>query len=219
MKLINTIKKDFFELSFLWKLWLAIGLSAVIFTNFYHFESLISLLAGLSGVAYVLNTAHDNRSAMIFGAVTVFLYGIISLSHKVYGDATQNLLYQLPVLVCGLTSFNRTYDKDFLSYFRSIDCKLSIPIWVVTSLLYGMFLKQIGDAQPYFDSFTTITSMFAIILLAMRSKYQWYLWILVNLVSIAMWYSIGGISVMSVMWTFYLFNSFIGFYVNVIKSK
>lgn len=223
MNLLNIIKKDLQDLSIAWKAWLFVGLSSVLVVNFCGFtgftwQSIVGLLAGLSGVTYVLFTAHDKQSAMIFGVVMVVLYGITAFINKVYGDAMQNLLYQFPILICGFLSFGKSSDKNLLSIFQKINSKISILLWACLVASYAFFLHSIGDIRPLLDSFTTVTSMFGVVLLAMRSKYQWYLWIAVNGVSSCMWYSIGGLSVMSIMWMFYLINSFVGFYVNVVKG-
>lgn len=110
MKILNIIKEDLKSLTLAWKAWLFVGLASVLIVNFYGFtgftwQSIVGLLAGLSGVTYVLFTAHDKHSAMIFGVIMVVLYGITAFINKVYGDAMQNLLYQFPILICGFLSF------------------------------------------------------------------------------------------------------------------
>lgn len=221
--MFNTMMDDFNSMSKFWKGWMISGLVIVLLTACYSFNGfnlsfMVNVVAGLSSVCYVVNAACDKKSAMIFGSISVLLYGLISLNAKIYGDAMQNLLYQFPVLIIGLSTFDKRGKKDTK---KCILCNIyvSSTLYVCLLVLYALTLEKLGDISPILDSFTTITSMFAIVLLSMRNKYQWVLWVGVNAVSSYMWYSIGGISIMSMMWMFYLLNSFIGLYINFIKKK
>ena len=70
-----------------------------------------------------------------------------------------------------------------------------------------------GDAIPFIDAFTTVSSIVAMYLSVKRFSEQWWIWIAVDVFSVIMWakaYMLGSESVATLlMWTVYLFNAII----------
>lgn len=81
------------------------------------------------------------------------------------------------------------------------------------TILYGILLKFMGDAMPYIDAFTTITSIAAMIVSVKMFAEQWWIWIVVDIVTVYMWF----VSFMNendniatlIMWMVYLVNAVI----------
>ena len=80
---------------------------------------------------------------------------------------------------------------------------------------YVLFL--LGGKLVVLDATTTVLSIVAMILMAMRLKEQWYLWIVVNVISIYMWFDAfmngnsDGIATL-LMWAVFLLNAIYGLY-------
>ena len=82
----------------------------------------------------------------------------------------------------------------------------------IATVLYGFILKRIGGALPFFDSFSTVASIIAMILAIKMFAEQWLLWIFVDIITIIMWasafYSAETESVATLlMWCIYLLNA------------
>jgi nicotinamide mononucleotide transporter len=90
---------------------------------------------------------------------------------------------------------------------------LYLILMVVSTYIYGLFLKSIGDAMPFVDSFTTISSVIAMIISVKMFSEQWWIWIAVNVFSVYMWWCdfVSGSYNMAtlLMWCVYLFNAII----------
>ena len=64
---------------------------------------------------------------------------------------------------------------------------LLVLVITISTIIYGFILKVIGGNMPLVDSFTTVSSMIAMIISVMMYSEQWILWILINSVSIILW--------------------------------
>lgn len=53
--------------------------------------------------------------------------------------------------------------------------------------LYSLFLNLIGGDNVLIDAASTLCSVIATILMALRFREQWFMWIIVYLISIIMW--------------------------------
>lgn len=53
--------------------------------------------------------------------------------------------------------------------------------------LYSLFLNLIGGDNVLIDAASTLCSVIATILMALRFREQWFMWVIVYLISIIMW--------------------------------
>ena len=102
--------------------------------------------------------------------------------------------------------------------------------WLLTMIVgtvgYGLILKELGDAMPFVDSFTTVSSVIAMVVSVKMYSEQWWIWILVDIFSVYMWWTnfrIGEDNMATLlMWVIYLGNAFIMCYrweKEVLKKK
>ena len=88
-----------------------------------------------------------------------------------------------------------------------------LGILIIATILFALFLNHIGDAMPLIDSFTTMTSIIAMIISIGMYTEQWWLWIFVDIFSVIMWaitYANGNDSIATLlMWIIYLGNAII----------
>ena len=84
---------------------------------------------------------------------------------------------------------------------------------LIGTLLYGMILNKMGDAMPFVDAFTTVTSVVAMIVSVKMFAEQWWIWVVVDVFTVYMWF----VSFMQgkeniatlIMWMVYLVNAVI----------
>lgn len=99
---------------------------------------------------------------------------------------------------------------------RHMDMKgrlLLLIAMIASTVVYGLFLRSIGDAMPFVDSFTTVSSVIAMIISVKMFAEQWWIWVAVDVFSVYMWwcnFKTGGDNMATLlMWTVYLGNAII----------
>ena len=198
------------------KSWLIIFTVINIIVFFYSKDSVLGLIAALTGMLSVILVAKGKISNYYFGIVNVVLYGFISYQSKYYGEAMLNLGYFLPMQLIGLVMWSKNQvNVDEKNEVKTERMKAKeIIFWstvsIVGILIYGMILKKIGNALPYADAFTNVLSIIAMILMVKRYIEQWAVWILIDIVSIYMWFFIKSNYNITIMWIAYLINAIYG---------
>lgn len=78
---------------------------------------------------------------------------------------------------------------------------------------YGLLLRAMGDAMPFVDAFTTVTSVAAMLISVKMFAEQWWIWVVVDIVSVYMWFQsfLQGQEYIAtlIMWLVYLVNAVI----------
>ena len=204
-----------------WKAWEVVwlGLACLIITmlSIYWGDNLMGIVSATTGVACVVLTGKGKLSAYLFGLVNCVLYAIIAYKAAYYGETTLNLLYYSPMQFYGFYVWKKNMNietnevkKRFMNNKTRLFSVLSI---IAGTIIYGFVLKCIGDAMPFVDSFTTISSVVAMVVSIKMFAEQWWIWIFVNMFSVYMWitsYSTTGESFGTlIMWIVYLGNSII----------
>ncbi|MBP9477789.1 MAG: nicotinamide mononucleotide transporter [Sebaldella sp.] len=198
------------------KSWLVIFTVINIIVFFYSKDSVLGLIASLTGMLSVILVAKGKISNYYFGIINVVLYGFISYQSKYYGEAMLNLGYFLPMQLIGLVVWSKNQvnvdEKTEVKAERMK--KKQIILWSIVAiagiLIYGIILKKIGNVLPFADAFTNVLSIIAMILMVKRYIEQWAVWILIDIVSIYMWFFIKSNYNITIMWTAYLINAIYG---------
>ncbi len=218
MKLLNY----FDDWTIFEKCWLATFSLINIYLFYVWQDTVIGLIASLTGMMCVILVAKGKILNYYFGIINVILYAYIAYQSKFYGEVSLNILYFLPMQFVGLYYWKATEDK-IKNKGTVVLQKLSTiskVAWLGTSAFavvgYWFILKLMGGNLPFADSISTVLSVFAMILMVKRVSEQWILWIIVDIVSIYMWVKIfftesGDIS-MIIMWSAFLVNAIYGYY-------
>ncbi len=200
------------------KTWLTVFVLINIVVAILGQDTLLGLIASVTGIICVVLVAKGKTSNYLFGIINVALYGYISYSSKYYGEAMLNLIYFLPMQFVGIWIWlknKNTMDEVSEVIAERMSIK-SIILWSIISIIgiigYGMWLNSLGNTLPYADSFTTILSVVAMILMVKRYIEQWVVWIFIDIVSIYMWFFVKSDYNITVMWIAYLINAFYGLY-------
>ena len=204
-----------------WKLaevlWLLVACLVILALSIYWQDSFMGIVSALTGVACVICTGKGKLSAYLFGLINCVLYAIISYKAKLYGETMLNALYYVPMQFIGFYIWSKNMNKE-TNEVNKIHMTNKVRLfWLATMIIatigYGFILKWMGDAMPFVDSFTTVSSVVAMIVSVKMYSEQWWIWIAVDVFTVYMWLVnfIQGSENMAtlLMWVVYLANAII----------
>ena len=200
------------------KSWLIIFTLINVAVLIYSKEGILGFTASVTGMLSVILVAKGKISNYYFGIINVVIYGFISYNSKYYGEAMLNILYFLPMQIIGFMMWRRNnvnIDESKEVKAERMTAK-EIILWSVLSgiavIVYEIILKKLNNTLPMADSFTTVLSVTAMILMVKRYIEQWIVWIMIDIVAIYMWLFIKSDYNITIMWTAYLVNAVYGLY-------
>lgn len=172
-------------------------------------DSLIGIIAGISGVISTVLCAKGKISFYFIGFVQTITYTILAWQNCFYGEVLENIFY-LVTMVWGIFVWkkNSTVDSDGGAHvvglkFTAKQWILSIAVTVICTLGMGCWLESIGSHQAYTDAATNVLAIFAQILMVKRYREQWLWWLVIDILCIKMWFVAGNWSMvaMYIAWT------------------
>lgn len=224
---MNLLKRYFSDWDLYEKIWLFLFTFIIIGLSVYWKDSLIGILASLTGIWCVVLVAKGKIANYYFGIVNVLAYAYVAFNQQYYGEVMLNMFYFFPMQFIGIYLWKKkrlSTKKDDVKviYMTNKQRILWSLITISATILYGFVLKRLGGNLPFIDSSSTVMSVIAMILMVFVFVEQWVLWILVDIVSIIMWFTVmikGGNDVaVLVMWIAFLVNAVYGLY-NWIKLE
>ncbi len=199
-------------------LWLGISLLTTVSASIYLKAGIVSIVAMIINIICVVLLAKGKVSNFIFSIIGSILYGYITYSNAIYGDAIMRIVYNIPMGIFGYISWKKNKVKaDADVEFRILTPKQrflgGIGVIIAVGILAGI-LHLIHGNNVILDAATTILGIIALFLMSKRYTENWYLWILVNAISVILWLRVGNISPETVatllMWVVFLLNSIFG---------
>ena len=195
--------------------WLVIACTIITALSIYWKDSVMGIISATTGVACVVLTGKGKLSAYLFGLINCVLYAIISFKAHLYGETMLNALYYVPMQFIGFAIWKKNMNKEtnevnkiHMKNKTRIICLLTI---IISTFVYGLILKKLGDALPFVDAFTTVSSVVAMIISVKMYSEQWWIWILVDIFTVIMWYlsfRVGQENMATLlMWVVYLLNA------------
>ena len=189
--------------------WLVIACTIITALSIYWKDSVMGIISATTGVACVVLTGKGKLSAYLFGLINCILYAIISFKAHLYA------LYYVPMQFIGFAIWKKNMNKEtnevnkiHMKNKTRIICLLTI---IISTFVYGLILKKLGDALPFVDAFTTVSSVVAMIISVKMYSEQWWIWILVDIFTVIMWYlsfRVGQENMATLlMWVVYLLNA------------
>lgn len=172
-------------------------------------DSLLGIIAGISGVISVVLCAKGKISFYFIGFVQTISYLILSWQNCFYGEVIENIFY-LVTMVWGIFVWKKhsTVDDDGSAHvealrFTPVQWVLSIIGTAICTVVMGFWLTKIGSAQAYWDAATNVMAIFAQLLMVRRYREQWIWWIVIDIICIKMWFVAGNWSMVSmyIAWT------------------
>jgi nicotinamide mononucleotide transporter len=200
--------------------WLIVSISVILFLSL-NKDSLLSIIAALTGCLAAIFTGQGKLGAFFFGFINSILYGYISYKYQYYGEVMVKLIVFIPLNIYGffywLKHFNyKTHETEKRHLSRKQLLLLIIGL-LLASIFYGLGLKLLNGQQPFYDGLSTILATTALLLCIMRFCEHWILWIAINCINIYLWIvpfidGRGKPIAILLMWCFYLINSIIMYY-------
>lgn len=197
--------------------WLALACSIITGLSLYWGDSPLGIISSVTGVACVVCTGKGKLSAYLFGLVNCVLYAILSYRATLYGETMLNALYYVPMQFVGFYVWSRHMDQQTGEVVKKRMKPRSFIIMcaaiAAATFVYGLLLKELGDAMPFVDAFTTVSSVAAMIISVRMYSEQWWIWIAVDVFSVYMWwcdFQRGSDNMATLlMWAVYLGNAVI----------
>lgn len=199
-------------------LWLGISLLTTVSASIYLRAGTMSIIAMIINIICVVLLAKGKVSNFIFSIIGSILYGYITYSNAIYGDAIMRVVYNIPMGIFGYLTWKKNkVSADDDVEFRVLTTKQRvlgiIGVIIAIATLAGI-LHLIHGNNVILDATTTILGIVALFLMSKRYTENWYLWILVNAISVLLWLKVGNISPETVatllMWVVFLLNSIFG---------
>lgn len=214
---MNIIKREFEGWKFWEVSWLILACGIITGLSIYWGDTLMGIISATTGVACVICTGKGKLSAYVFGLINCVLYAIISYKAKLYGETMLNALYYVPMQFYGFYIWSKNMNEETKEVIKkAMTWKMrglfTLLIGIGT-IIYGLVLNYLGDSNPYLDSFTTVCSVFAMVISIKMYAEQWIIWVVVNIASVIMWaiaFSSGNDNIATLlMWCVYLINAVI----------
>lgn len=183
----------------------------------------VDLVAAFGGICSVVLCAKGKRSGFLFGLVNVVGYAFISYHNQYYGEVMLNVLFYIPSNIAAYALW--TKHKDVARGGREVKARALSPAQLLAACLviavitvgYHFLLQHLGGAMTMLDGASTVLSIAATILMALRYSEQWFFWIVVDIITVALW-CFAGDPVMIAMWSAYLVNAVYGYLMWLYKA-
>lgn len=197
--------------------WLLTACAVIVGLSIYWQDTLMGIISSTTGVACVVCTGKGKLSAYLFGLVNSLLYAIIAYQATLYGETMLNALYYVPMQFVGFYVWSKhmnseTHEVEKLHMKNSGRVLMVVAIAGAT-VAYGFLLKALGDAMPFVDAFTTVSSVVAMVVSVRMFAEQWWIWIAVDVFTVYMWacnFVAGNDNIATLlMWIVYLGNAII----------
>lgn len=197
--------------------WLLIACAVIVGLSIYWDDTVMGIISSTTGVICVVCTGKGKLSAYIFGLVNTVLYAIISYKAALYGETMLNALYYVPMQFVGFYVWSRHMDDEThevrKKHMKAVGRIFMVLTVALGTFLYGLLLKRLGDAMPFVDAFTTVSSVVAMVVSVRMFAEQWWIWIVVDVFTIYMWarnFMSGNDNIATLlMWIVYLVNAVI----------
>lgn len=197
--------------------WLVLACSVITGLSVYWGDTLIGIISSVTDVACVVCTGKGKLSAYIFGLINSVLYAIIAYKATLYGETMLNALYYVPMQLVGFYIWNKNMNSETHEvakrHMKNKGRLILLVSILAATYIYGLVLNYLGDAMPFVDSFTTVSSVVAMIVSVKMFAEQWWIWVAVDIFSVYMWwcdFRSGSDNMATLlMWVVYLGNAII----------
>lgn len=215
-QLIQQLKQELFSG---WKpfeaAWLLVFIAAQIITYVYYPDSILAMVAGISGVICNVFVSKGKISNYLFGLIFAYSYFYVAWGANYLGEMNTTLYVYIPAQFIGYFLWKQNMQKADNSD-AVITKSLSVKGWAIVlalmtigTLLFVQALNAAGGSSTGLDGLTTIIVVTAQTLMLLRYREQWILWIALNILSIILWAENPS---MYIMYAAYLLNSIYGYY-------
>ena len=163
-------------------------------------DSILNIIAGISGVISVVLCAKGKISFYYVGFIQTITYLVISLQEHFYGEVIENIFY-LVTMIIGIFIWkkNLTKNEDGTKQISAKNLSIKqlvimIILTIISTIIIGYLLTLIDSRQAYIDAATNVIAVIAQLLMIKGYKEQWLWWFFVNVLCLVMWFRVGNMS-------------------------
>ena len=196
--------------------WLGLFIAAQLYAYYVQPDSLLAMIAGISGIICVVFVSKGKISNYLFGLIFAYSYFYVSWGNNFLGEMNTVLYVYLPSQFIGYFMWKNNLQNQNQADEAVIAKALSAKGWgiLLVSVAVGTFafvqiLNYFGGSSTGLDGLSTIITVAAQLLMILRYREQWIMWIALNIISIALW---AETPAMYLMFGAYLLNSLYGYY-------
>ena len=156
----------------------------------FHSDAL-TIITSIVGIFCALLLAKGFVLGQFFGIAIVVLYSIVSFKNAFYGEMIIYIVIMLPIYIWSIIGWIKHKNEKTESVeVNSIKWKE----WLIVSLcavaiFFGFYflLKALNTSELIISTFSVVDNVFAVYLLARRSKYGFVSYIVNDLILIVLW--------------------------------
>lgn len=196
-------------------IWLFLFIAAQIAVYVYNPDTVLGMIAGISGIICNVFISKGKISNYFFGLIFAYSYFYVSLGANFLGEMNTTLYVYIPAQFIGYFLWKENMRKA-QGGETVVTKALSLQGWiglsaflVLGTLIFVQVLNYFGGSSTGLDGLTTIIVVAAQALMLLRFREQWLLWIALNILSIVLWAETPS---MIIMYSAYLLNSIYGYY-------
>lgn len=196
-------------------IWLFLFIAAQIAVYVYNPDTVLGMIAGISGIICNVFISKGKISNYFFGLIFAYSYFYVSLGANFLGEMNTTLYVYIPAQFIGYFLWKENMRKA-QGGETVVTKALSLQGWIGLSaflalgtLIFVQVLNYFGGSSTGLDGLTTIIVVAAQALMLLRFREQWLLWIALNILSIVLWAETPS---MIIMYSAYLLNSIYGYY-------
>ena len=187
-------------------------LATLILTIVLHLDWLTFACCAVS-IFYVVFLSERNLISFFVGFASSATYSFVAYQSHLYGEAIFYLAVDIPLIFVSFFMWRKHMETKYKVETKKLSLKNIFIIALISAVSvvgYGFFLRWLGGEDSFVDALSTVVTLIATILLALRYREQWFMWIIVYAVSIVLW-SITFNLLMLIMSASCFLSSFIGF--------
>ncbi|OOR98134.1 nicotinamide riboside transporter pnuC [Haemophilus paracuniculus] len=195
--------------------WLFLFIVAQIGVYIYAPDSILGMVAGISGIICNVFISKGKISNYFFGLIFAYSYFYVAWGANYLGEMNTTLYVYIPAQFIGYFLWKQNMQQA-QGAEAVIAKSLSLKGWIallafvaVGTLLFVQALNMAGGSSTGLDGLTTIIVVAAQGLMLLRYREQWVLWIVLNILSIVLWAENPS---MYIMYFSYLLNAIYGYY-------
>lgn len=194
--------------------WLVLAVTVISVAN--YSGTPLDWITAITNIVCVILVMKGRVSNYVWGLVGVLTYGITSYNAGLYGNASLNLIYYVPMQFYGFYLWQKSKgieEKVAAKFLNNHQRAIVALVLIIATGAYGSYLETTDDPFPYIDAFTAVGSIVAMWLLVKQYSEQWDIWIAINVLTVYMWIetsSQSGQYAILAMWLVFLGNSIWG---------
>lgn len=191
MNLIEFIKGEFVGWGKYERLIFPLEIAFIICVSFYIGDNKIALISAVCGISYTILAGKGKISCYFLGLCGTLCYAYLAYKNGLWGNLLLYMCYYFPMQIFGIFQWKKFINNESKSIVKTFlpdkTRYLFFVLAISISSVFSVVLYRIGDMSPVIDGFTTVFSVFGLILTVKRCIEQWYFWTIVNGLSVIMW--------------------------------